>query len=200
MDICVFGDSIAWGACDPVNGGWVEQLRHYIWLQDKSSHIYNLGISGNTTTDILGRIEVEAEWRAPKVIIFAVGINDAQFIRPTNSHRISDDDFRDNLHRLYTIAKKYTRKIVFVGLTAVDESKVSPIPWNTDKTYENKNIQRLGRIIQEFCAENDLKFIPMNDLLDNSDLYDGAHPNTQGHAKMFEIIKSEIKKIIDTPS
>lgn len=200
MDICVFGDSIAWGACDPENGGWAAQLRHYIWSQDKSSHIYNLGISGNTTTDILGRIEDEAKWRAPKVIIFAVGINDAQFMRPTNSQRISDDDFRDNLHRLYTIAKKYTRKIVFVGLTSVDESKVNPIPWNTDKTYESKNLKRLDGIIQEFCSENNLQFIQMNDLLDNSDLYDGAHPNTQGHAKMFERIKSEIKEIIEIKS
>src|SRR3989344_2128603 len=30
MSICVFGDSIVWGAYDPINSGWVTLLRNHI--------------------------------------------------------------------------------------------------------------------------------------------------------------------------
>jgi len=30
MSICVFGDSIGWGAYDPINGGWATLLRNHL--------------------------------------------------------------------------------------------------------------------------------------------------------------------------
>ena len=193
MNICIFGDSITWGAYDPKNGGWVNQLRNYFEAQDKDIDIYNLGISGDSTIDLPCRIEIEAKSREANMIVFAIGVNDAQFIHSTNSNRISDNDFRNNLEKLYRIAKKLTPKIIFIGLTSVDESKTKPIPWNTEKTYTNENIKRLDQIIKTFCSKNNLKFISMNDLLNNDDLVDGLHPNTQGHIKMLERIKPEIE-------
>lgn len=141
----------------------------------------------------MGRIENESKVREPNIIIFAVGVNDAQFIHSTNSNRISDNDFRNNLKKLHEIAKKFTTKIIFVGLTPVDESKTKPIPWNADKTYTNERIKKFDQIIENFCSENNLKFIPINDLLNNDDLIDGLHPNTQGHIKIFERTKPEIE-------
>lgn len=196
MNICLFGDSMTWGAYDPQNGGWANHLRNYLEGKDNDLEVYNLGISGDNSTDLLNRVEVEAKSREPDIIVFAIGVNDAQFIHSTNSHRISDDDFRSNLEKLYKIAKKFTPKIIFIGLTSVDESKTKPIPWNTDKIYTNKNIRRLDQIIKNFCSENNLEFIPMNDLLNDNDLIDGLHPNTQGHIKMFERVKPEIELVL----
>jgi lysophospholipase L1-like esterase len=51
--ICVFGDSITWGAYDPERGGWVNRLRND--LEKKEIESYNLGISGDTTADLLKR-------------------------------------------------------------------------------------------------------------------------------------------------
>jgi len=193
MNICIFGDSITWGAYDPKNGGWANRLRNYFEKQGKNVNVYNLGIPGDATIDLLTRIEIEAKSRESNIIIFAIGINDAQFIHSTNSNRISDDDFRTNLERLYEIARKLTSKIIFVGLTSVDESKTKLTSLDTDKIYTNENIKRLDQIIKAFCLEKNFKFIPMNDLLNNNDLVDGLHPNTQGHVKMFGRIKSEIE-------
>ena len=193
MNICIFGDSIAWGVYDPQNGGWVNHLRNYFEAQDKDIDVYNLGIFGDSTTDLLDRIEIEAKSRKANLIIFAIGVNDAQFIHSTNSNRISDDDFKNNIEKLFEIAKRFTRKIIFIGLTPVDESKTKPIPWNTDKTYTNERIEKFDQIIENFCAKNNSKFISINDLLNSDDLIDGLHPNTQGHIKMFERIKPEIE-------
>jgi len=193
MNICIFGDSITWGAYDPQNGGWVNRLRNHFEEQGKDNDIYNLGISGDSTTDLFGRIEIEAKSREANLIVFAIGVNDAQFIHSTNSNRISDNDFENNIKKLFGIAKKFTSKIIFVGLTPVDETRTRPIPWNTDKTYTNERIKKFDLIIKDFCDENNLKFIPINDLLNNSDLIDGLRPNAQGHIKMFERIKPEIE-------
>ena len=84
--ICVFGDSIAWGAVDPENGGWVSSLRNYFESKslraDLDTDVYNLGISGDNTDDLLERFDVEVEARKPDTIVFAIGINDAQFLIP----------------------------------------------------------------------------------------------------------------------
>lgn len=193
MNILIFGDSITWGAYDPEQGGWATRLRNYFEAQDNDVDVYNLGISGDTTADLLERIEVEAKSREPNLIIFAIGINDAQFIHSTNGLRVSLDEFQQNLAKLLSIAKKFTDKVVFVGLTRVDESKTTPIPWNTDKSYTNENIKHLDNLIEKFCEDNKLKFIPMESVVGNDNLIDGLHPNTVGHIKMFERMKSEIK-------
>ena len=196
MNILIFGDSITWGAYDPEQGGWATRLRNYFEEKDNDIDVYNLGISGDTTADLLERIEVEAKSREPNLIIFAIGINDAQFIHSTNDLRISLDEFQQNLAKLLSIAKKFTDKVVFVGLTRVDESKTTPIPWNTDKSYTNENIKRLDNAIKKFCEDNKLKFIPMESVVGNDDLIDGLHPNTKGHIKIFNRMKSEVESIL----
>ena len=195
MNILIFGDSITWGAYDPEQGGWATRLRNYFEEKDNDTDVYNLDISGNTTADLLNRIEVEAKSREPNLIIFAIGINDTQFIHSTNSLRVSLNEFQQNLAKLLSIAKKFTDKVVFVGLTKVDESKTTPIPWNTDKSYTNENIERLDNAIKKFCEENKLKFIPMDSVVGNDDLIDGLHPNTKGHIKIFNRMKSEVESI-----
>jgi len=192
MTICIFGDSITWGASDSEKGGWVERLKVYFG-EKYDINVYNLGVSGDTTEDLLRRIENESKVREPNIIVFAIGTNDTQFIHSTNSNWISDDDFRNNIKKLYKIAKKLVSKIIFVGLTPVDEFKTRPIPWNTDKTYINERIKKFDQIIEDFCSKNNLKFIPINDLLNNDDLIDGLHPDTQGHIKIFGRIKPKIE-------
>lgn len=201
MNILIFGDSITWGAYDPEQGGWATRLQNYFESQDDGIGVYNLGISGNTTADLLERIEVETKSRKPNLIIFAIGINDAQFIHSTNDLRVSLDEFQQNIAKLHSIAKKFTGKIVFVGLTEVDESKTKPTSsnadiWDANKSYTNENIKRLDNAIEGFCENNKLKFISMESVVGNDDLIDGLHPNTQGHIKIFNRMKSEVESIL----
>ncbi|OHA14732.1 MAG: hypothetical protein A3G49_03280 [Candidatus Sungbacteria bacterium RIFCSPLOWO2_12_FULL_41_11] len=196
MNILIFGDSITWGAYDPEQGGWATRLRNYFEEKDNDTDVYNLGISGDTTAALLNRIEIEAKSREPNLIIFAIVINDAQFIHSTNGLRVSLDEFQQNLAKLLSIAKKFTDKVVFVGLAAVDESKTTPCPWKPDKSYYNENIERLDNAIKKFCEDNKLKFIPMKNVVGNDDLIDGLHPNTKGHIKIFNRMKSEVESIM----
>ena len=194
MNICIFGDSITWGAYDPEGGGWATRLRNYFEAQNKDINVYNLGISGDSTVDLINRIEGETKSREPDLIVFAIGINDAQFIHSTNGPRISAAKFRGNLEKIFSVAKKFTDKIVFVGLTCVDESKTHP--WDEEKSYTNDIIRRFDGEIEEFCATNNLGFITVNDAIGMDDLIDGLHPNTTGHTKLLGRIKPRLEKLL----
>lgn len=191
MTICIFGDSIAWGDSDCEKGGWADRLKNYLMNEDIIA--YNLGVSDDTTEDILKRFDNEAEARRPDIILFAIGINDSLIIE--NNKPISLEKFQNNIAALADKAKRITNKIVFIGLTDVDESKTIPY-LETGESYNNQTIGEYDEAIRSFCEDNDLIFIEMLGLLINDeDLCDGLHPSSIGHQKMFQKIKEAIEPI-----
>lgn len=204
--ILVFGASTTYGAWDK-EGGWVQRLRKYLDernLSDPNFYcmLYNLGVSGNTTEDLLERFEFETKQRlgdeAETIFIFAIGINDSQFVHSKNSLRTSRQEFRGNIQKLMDLAKKYSSKTVFVGPFPADEAKTIPVSWNKDKSYKNEYIKEYEEIIKSVCAENKIDFIEVFDKWMKMDykklLEDGLHPNSEGHEKIFETVKDYLIK------
>ncbi|HDQ16778.1 MAG TPA: hypothetical protein ENN31_01490 [Candidatus Vogelbacteria bacterium] len=197
MNICILGDSITWGANDYERGGWVERLKVHCMERYDDIDIYNLGISGNNTDDLLERFEVEATRRDPNLIIFAIGINDSQYIEEKNNVRVKISRFSANLSNLFNTAKKMTNNIIFVGLIEVDESKTMPTLWNIKKYYDNDNVKKYNKVIGDFCEEREVQYINIEKVINKDDLEDGLHPNSQGHEKIFQKILMEIKQFLE---
>ncbi len=196
VNILVFGDSIAWGAFDLEKGGWVDRLKLY--MADRGDiFVYNLGVSGNNTADILTRFESEARARVDEdeetIIIFAVGINDSHLLHRKNGLVVLMDDFELNIKRLAGLARRFSSKIVFIGLTPVDESKTVPIPWDKTKSYKNDDISEYDRKIRSLSREMNCFFVEIfNDWINFNHiglLEDGLHPNSEGHKKIFESVR-----------
>lgn len=148
--IIVFGDSITYGFWDS-EGGWVTRLRK--WIDQKNMEwtgfyyrVYNLGIDGNTTEDLLARIEDEIITRneegAESIIIFAIGINDSQYYNGQKKLLIPLKQYKNNILQLIAISKKYSNNIIFLEAIAVDEKAVDPIPWAKDRSYLNGHISK----------------------------------------------------------
>ena len=195
--ICIFGDSIAWGYYDPDGGGWADRLKNYYKATDKAVQIYNLGIPGTDTGNLLERLEVEIKARVPETIMFAIGINDSKFVHSKSDNRISADKFRNNLSKLLKIAQKQTDEIIFVGLTDIDETKTDPIPWNLDVSHKLDYVKQYEEMIESFCKEKDMPIIKLTGLLKKEDLYDdGLHPNVSGHTKIFEKMRDYLDNIL----
>lgn len=199
--ILIFGDSISYGAYDK-EGGWVQRLRKftdekYLASQDIYSFVYNVSISGNDTNNLIERFESEAirrvEEEEENILIFAIGINDSFFIHSKNGFKVDQDKFKENIEKLIELAREYSSKIIFVGPTPVEEAKTTPIPWDTDKSYKNENIRKYDEIIKSICEEKKVYFIEVFNTLSKLDynalLEDGAHPNSEGHKKIFEIVR-----------
>ncbi len=182
--ICIFGDSIAWGAFDPEGGGWAGRLRSFV---DKTSQeeleIYNLGICGETTEDLILRFKSECEARQPDTIIFAIGINDSQII--DGKSQVTPERFEQNLNEILEQASSFTKDILFVGLSPVCES--------AEKFYTNEEIHKYDLALKRVAKDCGYKYIKIFEFLNAHDICDdGLHPNSLGHHKIFEIVKNEI--------
>ncbi|MBU1203190.1 hypothetical protein KKH39_04090 [Patescibacteria group bacterium] len=195
--ICIWGDSIAYGAGDMELGGWVSRLTTYLRKQDRDHRVYNMSISGDISGEVLDRFKAEAEVRNPDIIVFAIGINDSQYLNKEKKVRVSNLDFKNNIKELISQAKYFTNKIIFLSCTPVDETKTNPIPWHINRNYNNNRIENNNKIIKDICKQNNLSYIDIySEFLKQKDykklLHDGLHPNADGHKLMFEIIKEKL--------
>ena len=192
--ICIFGDSVT--QADYVEENYVELLRKYLEKQYKDDYIqvYNLGVSGNTTKDILKRFEFESSVRNPTEMIFQIGINDSCYLWTEDKPMVSSDKFESNLKKLIIQAGGFTKNIVFLGLTLGDDSILKPFPGSLmGESYDLARVKKYDKILKEVVEKNFCRFIPLLDKLNFDDFLDGLHPNQNGHTKMFEEIKKYFK-------
>ncbi len=199
--ILIFGDSIAHGHYDLIRGGWVERLKIYFWKKELKDErfdfcVYNLGVSGDNSNNLIRRFDFECKTREPEIIIIAIGANDAQYIITNKTIRVPLDKFQSNLLALLKISKRYTNKIIFINSIKVDEKRVTPIPWdeNKEKYYYNSNIEKYNELLNKFCVKYKLLLIEIYNLLSKEDLADGLHPNAHGHEKIFQRVKEFLLK------
>ncbi len=205
--ITVFGDSITFGACDGVNGGWCGRLKRYFEPKGTNHRLYNLGICGDTSRGVLERLEVEAKARIKfkresdrHIAIFAIGINDSYIDLNNNQASVDINEFKINIETLIKKAKNHTKEIIFISSIPVDEELC--LNWESRK-YNNERAQNYNNIIEELCNKNNILFFNIfhkfSELNYRDLLEDGLHPNPEGYEKMYELIKDFLisNKIID---
>ncbi|MFA6197717.1 MAG: GDSL-type esterase/lipase family protein [Patescibacteria group bacterium] len=201
VKVLIFGDSIAWGAFDLEKGGWVERLKTYYLatFETEEVGVYNLGISSNDTRGLLFGLEksisiFDAVEPEEYILLFAIGSNDARYIGKRDQPYIPIGEFKNNLEKIVELAKSHATKIVFTGLTIVNEQLTKP--WRDDLFWENSDLKKYNDIIEELCQERGLSFIPLWDVLTEADLPDGLHPNAQGHIKIYQRVKDYLQKLL----
>lgn len=195
--MCIFGASSTWGAWDTEKGGWANRLRLWIDEQNLAAdsedgfywEVYNLGISGDTTKDVLSRFESEMKARKGNLIIISIGDNDTVYNGAPDKPRLTEDEYASNIEQMISIARAVTDRIVLLGLKKVTEEKVQPVWWDDEVNYSNDSIKAYDERLKKIADEQGVGYIPMFDLLTVDDLEDGLHPNAQGHEKIFQKIK-----------
>lgn len=200
INVCVFGASIVWGAWDSECGGWVNRLFMEEAAKPTSAEnfldIYNLGVSGNTTVDLLGRIKSEALARKAHVIIISIGINDAAFIASENKNMTPIDDFETNLALIVAAARSISTNTLLVGLTSVDEARTMPVYWNEDLYYRNEDIIQYDKAMEKVAIKMLVPYLKIRDVLTPDDLDDGLHPNSVGHKKISLLVKNFVEDVV----
>lgn len=184
MEIVAWGDSITYGEGDSEGLGWVGKIRNELF--DLERHrVYNRGICGDTTEDVLNRFDVEAESLVPESVFFALGMNDCKFPNGGNEHKVPLEDFRKNMQELISKARRYTQKIVIVGIT-----DVKPEDIQSTSLFTAQAIESFDKVLQEIAITENLPYVSMRGVLNiDTDLSDGLHPNAQGYAKMYQVIR-----------
>ena len=190
--IGIWGASITQGYNDFELYGWVNRLRELIKSDTKPFYIYNLGISGDMSDDIVNRFELEATARKVDTAIIAIGINDSAVWVESKENRVSTHDYKNNLEKLVKIANKLEIEIVFVSSSIADDNIQNPCPWCPDIIYSTEQIFRYNKVMEEVSINNHIQFINLFDSLSVLDLHDGLHPNAKGHQKIAEQLAESI--------
>lgn len=185
--ICVFGDSIVEGANDETGQGWADRLKASWKAPNPEVHsfpnVYNLGVDGDRTSDVLRRFEVETASRNARGIILSVGANDLPWkdgrtITPTA-------EFEHDYRRLLESALQYTTNVLVISLLAVDENA-------GDHGVTNRAVRELNNIIEGICGDLKVKLLNVSQLLVPAELDDGIHPNTAGYIKIYQTVQAKL--------
>jgi lysophospholipase L1-like esterase len=182
--LCVFGDSIVVGSDDTEGGGWVARLRLDFNRRGKIG-VYNLGVDGDRTDQLLRRIAGEAAVRAASAVVISIGVNDLGW------HGTKGTDsavFHDRYDRILSEAGRFTARILALGLIGVDES-------NPSHGVSNEQVREFNRIIEELARSHCAPFLDLYGSLEPSDYTDGLHPGPSGHAKLVEPVRRELERL-----
>jgi lysophospholipase L1-like esterase len=205
MRVLVFGDSITQGFWD-TEAGWVTRLRKAYDQKAVDTHdydqptIFNLGVSGNSSDDVLTRFESETKARATEELAFvvAIGVNDARTkagVNYSNTNR-----YKQNLSEILKLTKQYSNKILFVGLTPCVENRSNPVSWG-DTGYTNNRIKEFDTTLRQFCQENKVPFVEVFDPFAKAEaeselLPDSLHPNNKGHELIAGLVSPKLEEVI----
>lgn len=213
MRVFVFGDSIVHGFYD-TSGGWAQRIAnafHQTTLnsmlagEGREFEVFNLGISGDTTEGVLNRLEDEIDTRRlydqDELLIIAVGMNDV--VLRNNRAQMDVYEFQELFEKLAEKSLKITKKVVFVGLTAVDEKLTNPWKFSTSgKQWKNERVNLFEDTIKQCANKYEIPFVPIHDIFikklhaGENLLSDGLHPNDKGHELMAAIVHEAVTELI----
>ena len=203
IGVLCFGDSLVFGRGEQPCLSWVGRLKSYFEPQDFWNCVYNLGIPGDTTKDLLQRFDAETKPRTKSlrqdkyVIIVAIGINDTRWdgMPEDNQPRVKEEEFKKNIKELIKKAKSYNTDLVFIGLTPIDENRTLPFE---QTSFKNEKVKRFNEIIKNNCSDEEVLFLDVFDKLNNekwpSMLADGVHPNSKGYDWLHGLVKQFLIK------
>ncbi len=208
MRVLVFGASSTEGFWDS-EGGWVARLRRYHDLKkitepsQETAWVSNLGISGDTVDDILGRFDNEVKVRLKEsancAIVISIGGNDSSLY--AGKEKINFEQYVKSSELLIEKAREYSSRILFVGQTICDEKITTPVPWgDIYVTNERRVLYENG--LKNVCVRHKIPFIDifepfMNETQKGKELlFDGVHPNNDGHQLIFELVQPELDKLL----
>jgi lysophospholipase L1-like esterase len=195
--IVAIGDSLIYGRLDGVHGGWVGRLRR--WLETEGpfmTAVFNLGIGGQTSADVLERIAEECGPRTPNIIVIGVGTNDLRRpVEPNAPCEVALQDFGENLERLARVAASMGARTALAGLVPVDEARTQP---HNGFFYFNSDVEQYDGVVREVSRRESADYVPFGDafrpdatrgmsLRDSDLIADGIHPSEDGHAAMFDV-------------
>lgn len=209
MRVLVFGASGVQGFWD-TQGGWAARLkRHYDTIQVKNlggteqPRVMNLGVSGDTSSELLQRLDTEASARKNAkglAIIMSIGTNNASII---GGKPCSDEQkYSNQLKLLIDRAKQHTDKIMFVGLHPCNEVKTSPVAW-ADIVFKNDRIFTFEKTLRKVCEQQNISQVPIfetfaKNLENGKDLIsqDGLHLNDDGHQLMADLVRPKLDELL----
>ncbi len=181
IQIIAFGDSLTAGYNLPASSAFPNQLEKALVESGLDVEVINAGVSGDTTSGGLQRLD----WSIPdsaNAVILELGANDML-------RGLSPQITLKNLDEMITRLKARKITILLAGMLAAPD---------LGKDYA----AAFNPIYPDLAKKHDVFFYPffMESLMGRTDLLqqDGMHPTTQGVALIVQAILPKVKEMLAT--
>lgn len=197
MRLCFVGDSITSGQGDPCKLGWPGRVAAAFHRCGIDLTVYNLGVRGDTSTDIAGRWHAECRARLPAgvrgAVIFAFGVNDAS--EAGGRTRVPLEQSLENARGLMMQARALW-PCAWIGPAPIDEGR-QPLTLESGDTRWRSNavIGGYDEAYRLLAAELGIDYLDLFAPLLAADdwtrrcLVDGLHPDANGYEAMAALVE-----------
>jgi len=176
---------------DSITDGW--RLNEYFPEKD----YVNRGISGQITSQMLGRFPADVAAHKPAVVVVLAGTNDI-------ARGIKLETIQTNLTMIADLADKHRIKPIFASILPVhDYNKDQNPAWEVTRRRPMESIRALNTWLETFCRQRNYLYLdyftPMLDekgLLKHDLALDGLHPNPTGYRVMALQVQAAIDKVL----
>ncbi|HXJ41994.1 MAG TPA: GDSL-type esterase/lipase family protein [Bryobacteraceae bacterium] len=161
----------------------------------------NRGISGQTTTQMLGRFLQDVVSLRPKAVVILAGTNDLARGIPVNG-------IEDNLAMMAALAKANGIQPLFASILPVSDYHK-----DTDPRYEMTAIRppsailKVNEWMKQFCQREGFTYVDYhtamadtNGQLPADEADDGLHPNAKGYRIMSPVALSAVDRVLAMPA
>lgn len=187
LQLMFFGDDLVCGRGDESGLGWVGRITQLVVKQEPHSLFYNLGIRGETSTQLCERFEQEASLRtrddADTRILFNFGLNDS--LTEDLNPQVALKDSLENMKQLMRACKGKYRMLV-VG---------PPCVYNPN---HNAKVKKLHQWLEDLCGKTHTPYISLFEATEQDPQYkrELLHhgrmlPSRKGYEKLFDLISND---------
>jgi lysophospholipase L1-like esterase len=197
--IVCLGDSITAGY---IKGSDYPDKSYPAHLQKRVTvKVVNAGVSGDTTTKALSRVNGDVLSKSPQIVIIALGGNDLRTITLSNFQTVLNT-MRDNLQSIINNVKGSNRKLYLVNY--LSKEMISGVARSLDNAAIDNQFtitlfyNYISGIYTSLAESNNIELI--EDLI-TAEIYksymsDTVHPNERGYEMLSEIIFNKLKPFL----
>lgn len=182
-----------------------------------SVRVFNAGINGNNTADLLARINKDVLSRTPQLVILMIGTNDMLNLRNKLSLKQYEKNYQELIDRI-----KERSDLVLMTIPPVYSSYVVSRQPKAEypKNGPQGRVDSANLVISRLALKNKCTLIDLNKVLTacggsgpekdclfqneaNSGINDGVHPTSNGYRviaatiyQALNILKPDLKKIV----
>ncbi len=153
----------------------------------------NRGISGQVTSEMLGRLRADVIDLRPQAVVILAGTNDLARGTPVST-------VTNNYTMIAELLRLHNIKVVFASVLPVsDYHKAADPDWERSKLRQPASILALNSWLKKYCAANGHAYLDyFAAMVDTAGMLqaaladDGLHPNTAGYRAMAPLAQAAI--------
>jgi lysophospholipase L1-like esterase len=179
--VVAFGDSITYGYGVPTSTNWVNQLQAKFNL-----NMVNAGVSGNTSSQGLARIQSDVLDQHPDFVIINFGMND-HVMTALDTPKVSQSTFRSNLNVMIDRVRTNNAIAILVTANYIIEGNAAQYYYNRHPASYYANVggaqawmDSYLQIVRDVAAEKHVDLVDVRLACDNYDRYEFLRSLTNG--------------------